>query len=84
MIKEMSAWMEFFKGAIADNSEVWHLLPIGNYTEVVLATFYYDQESIVKDVTDYYKTAYPKIKRFLTTCHLCSRRIRTRQVKVIM
>ena len=26
----------------ADNSEVWHLLPIGNYTEVVLATFYYD------------------------------------------
>lgn len=47
----------------ADNSEVWHLLPIGNYTEVVLATFYYDQESIVKDVTDYYKTAYPKIKK---------------------
>lgn len=46
-----------------DNSEVWHLLPIGNYTEVVLATFYYDQESIVKDVTDYYKTAYPKIKK---------------------
>ena len=47
----------------ADNSEVWHLLPIGNYTEVVLATFYYDQESIVKDVTDYYKTVYPKIKK---------------------
>lgn len=47
----------------ADNSEVWYLLPIGNYTEVVLATFYYDQESIVKDVTDYYKTAYPKIKK---------------------
>lgn len=47
----------------ADNSEVWHLLPIGNYTEVVLATFYYDQKSIVKDVTGYYKTAYPKIKK---------------------
>ena len=47
----------------ADNSEVWYLLPIGNYTEVVLATFYYGQESIVKDVTDYYKTAYPKIKK---------------------
>lgn len=47
----------------ADNSEVWHLLPIGNYTVVVLATFYYDQKSIVKDVTGYYKTAYPKIKK---------------------
>ena len=47
----------------ADNSEVWHLLPIGNYTEVVLATFYYDQKCIVKDVTGYYKTAYPKIKK---------------------
>ena len=47
----------------ADNSEVWHLLPIGNYTEVVLATFYYNQKSIVKDVTGYYKTAYPKIKK---------------------
>ena len=47
----------------ADNSEVWHLLPIGNYTEVVLATFHYDQKSIVKDVTGYYKTAYPKIKK---------------------
>lgn len=47
----------------ADNSEVWHLLPIGNYTEVVLATIYYDQKSIVKDVTGYYKTAYPKIKK---------------------
>lgn len=47
----------------ADNSEVWHLLPIGNYTEVVLATFYCNQESIVKDVTGYYKTAYPNIKK---------------------
>ncbi len=60
MIKEMSGMMESLRfSRNADNSEVWHLLPIGNYTEVVLATFYYDQESIVKDVTDYYKTAYP-------------------------
>ena len=47
----------------ADNSEVWYLLPVGNYTQVVLATFYYSQESIVKDVTGYYKTAYPNIKK---------------------
>ena len=47
----------------ADNSEVWYLLPIRNYTEGVMATFYYNQESIVKDVTGNYKTAYPNIKK---------------------
>lgn len=47
----------------ADNSEVWYLLPIRNYTEGVMATFYYNQESIVKDVTGYYETAYPNIKK---------------------
>lgn len=47
----------------ADNSEVWYLLPIHNYAEVVLATFCKNQDGIVKDVTGYYKTAYPNIKK---------------------
>ena len=47
----------------ADNSEIWYLLPIHNYMEGVMATFYYNQESIVKDVTSDYKTAYPNIKK---------------------
>lgn len=46
-----------------DNTEVWHLLPIDNYTAVVLATFYRNQDCIVKDVTDDYKEAYPNIKK---------------------
>lgn len=46
-----------------DNTKVWHLLPIYNYTEVVLATFYKNEYGFVKDMTADYKQAYPNVKK---------------------
>ena len=46
-----------------DNIEVWYLLGLKDYREVVLGRLYSEGESMFKDVRDNYKKSYGEIKK---------------------